>query len=242
MARNLKQTEREKIAKDRAAALEQGLSRLSVVVPATVATVPSVEIKRDGLPVGPAAWGTAIPVDPGEHVVEASAPGKRPWQEKVKVGPNGAKVSLEVPALEDLPKIASKTKPPETAPLAPAPEQPGPSPTGRGDTQRLVGLLTGVAGLAGIGVGVVYSLKESSKKSDRDSHCVQGQSDCDLLTSQTKDAANYANLSYVIGGIALVGGGVLYLTAPHDPKPATASGLDAHFGIGVGQIRVSGSF
>ncbi|MBM4364335.1 MAG: hypothetical protein FJ104_16770, partial [Deltaproteobacteria bacterium] len=63
--------------------------------------IPGVVVKRDGIVVGQAAWGAAAPVDPGEHVVEVTAPGKKPWSATVKVGPDADSQALQVPALED---------------------------------------------------------------------------------------------------------------------------------------------
>src|SRR5262245_8654591 len=55
--------EREELARQRTAALEPKLSRLTIVV-----GTQSVHVSRDGSPVEPAAFGSALPVDPGRHV------------------------------------------------------------------------------------------------------------------------------------------------------------------------------
>src|SRR5262249_4314765 len=68
----------EQKARDRAAALESKLSRLTIVVPAET-NVAGFEVRRDGSPVGSSEFGTAIPVDPGDHAIDATAPGKKPW-------------------------------------------------------------------------------------------------------------------------------------------------------------------
>ena len=85
-AKALGQGEREQVARERAAALEPGLSRLTVLVPSPDA---GLVVKRDAVPLGPASWGVAVPVDPGPHVVQATAPGRRPFSLEVTVGALG---------------------------------------------------------------------------------------------------------------------------------------------------------
>ena len=48
----------------------------------------------------PSLIGTAVPVDPGEHEVTATAPGKKPWRRKVVVEPDGHLVTVSIPSLE----------------------------------------------------------------------------------------------------------------------------------------------
>ena len=95
-ARDAGSKDRADLARTRAAALEPKLSRLTVVVPkGQVATV-----TRDGAQVESAAFGTPVPIDPGKHVIAASAPGKRKWSTSIDVTP-AAQVSVDVPALAD---------------------------------------------------------------------------------------------------------------------------------------------
>lgn len=94
-----KQAEREKVAREHARALEPRLSRLSIEVP--FASSPALRIERDGAVVGPAQWGLPVPVDPGVHRVNASAPGREPWAAEVRV-PSDARVTrVNVPPLAE---------------------------------------------------------------------------------------------------------------------------------------------
>ena len=70
--------EREQAARQRAEALAPRLGKLSVEVPAT-RRVADLEVRRDGELVRDALWGIAVPVDAGDHRVEARATGRRPW-------------------------------------------------------------------------------------------------------------------------------------------------------------------
>ena len=42
-----------------------------------------VTLSRDGHPISSAEWGVKVPVDGGEHVVEARAPGHEPWSTRI---------------------------------------------------------------------------------------------------------------------------------------------------------------
>src|SRR6188768_1686196 len=90
------QTERMKTAQARAARLEPRLSWLTIEV-AKDALVPGLQIRRNSVPVSTELSGTASPVDPGEVVVDASAPGRLPFSTKVRVAAK-ARVVVSVPA------------------------------------------------------------------------------------------------------------------------------------------------
>jgi hypothetical protein len=92
------QVRREEVARARAAALEPRLSRLEIqVAPSTVGIV----IHRDGALVPAEKWGVVVPVDPGDHTIDASAPDKRPWSTKIVVSQALDLVIVTVPELAD---------------------------------------------------------------------------------------------------------------------------------------------
>lgn len=66
----LRKDKREKIARDRAGALEQRLSTLTVEVQDPAA---GLEVKLAGVVLARAAWGTRVPFDGGTYDVEARA-------------------------------------------------------------------------------------------------------------------------------------------------------------------------
>lgn len=126
----------EKRALSKAAALEPTLSRLTVSVDAA-SDVAGLEIKNDGVAVGHAELGVALPVDPGLHLVEATAPKKKPFSAKVDVAAKqtDAKVTVtledeaqaaEPPSLPRprdhrlLPRSRRRPRPPPGAPCVPS--------------------------------------------------------------------------------------------------------------------------
>ena len=85
-------------AKRRQGAVEPKLAKLTIRVP-NVATGVTIAITRDETELSSAAWGEAIPVDPGPHRIRAEAPGHEPWTTTVVVTSAGQTVTVDVPVL-----------------------------------------------------------------------------------------------------------------------------------------------
>lgn len=91
--------DREVLANEHIAALAPRLIRLTVVVPPAVAArEPEVMLDRSRLP--PPAWGSPIPVDPGDHHVTVSAEGAPTWESTLTANETGKTYRVEVPELE----------------------------------------------------------------------------------------------------------------------------------------------
>jgi tetratricopeptide (TPR) repeat protein len=97
-SRKLGDKRREQAASSRATALKPRLARLTIAV-AQEADVSGLSIRRDGLAIDRALWGTALPTDPGDRQIEASAPGYLPWRTSVTIA-DGESARAEVPALQ----------------------------------------------------------------------------------------------------------------------------------------------
>src|SRR5688572_26350009 len=74
--------QREMYAIERVTVLEKKLVRLTITV---AETTPGLVIQRNGEMVPPAQLGVAVPVDPGDQLISASAPGKATWSRTVKI-------------------------------------------------------------------------------------------------------------------------------------------------------------
>jgi len=208
------QADREKVARKRAAALEPRLPRLVVDVPTPP---PGLEVRRDGVLVGAAAFGTAIPVDAGTHRVVATAPGKQ-WEMLVQtVESKTARIAVP----RDLP--------PRLGVVAGAPVDGGVTGTGAetmtsippvvdhpGSTQRAFGWIAAGIGVIGLGVGAGFGISSIGKRDDSRNHCVVDQCDADgvSLRDDAIKNGNIATVATIAGGAAVVGGLVLVLTAP----------------------------
>lgn len=180
-ATRLGQNDRAVFARAHAAALEPQVFFVVVEVPSPVE---GLEVKLDGVTLGNAAWGTALPLDPGEHTVAASRPGKRAW--KATVTASGAKREhIAVPKLED-PQGGAE---PVTPPREPA--------SASHDTKRTVGYVSLGVGVVAVGIGATFGVVALGKKSDVDGLCTG--SSCAPGGAAAADDARSAALVSTIG-------------------------------------------
>lgn len=224
-ARKDARPDRVKFATERANALESILSRVVIDVPESV-RVASLDVKLDGKPIGEASWGMPIPLDPGAHRVTAVAPDKAEWSFEFEIGRKADRKQIAVPALSDLPPrpsavaSASGAQSGQTqAHLSVAPIDSGADASQ--SWQRPAGYVLGGLGIVGLGLGTVFLVQRGSKVSDRDAicpsglHCTEAEaSRIAELTQEARTASRVSVIGFAAGGIALVGGAVLVLTAP----------------------------
>lgn len=212
-ARGAGQQARAEDAKKRADALEANLARCEIHV--AEPDTPGLVVKRGAVLVGRGQWSVALPVDPGEVVVQASAPGRKPVRIAATAAPK-ATTRIEVPALEAVPAEVAPPKPnpavdTKTAELA--------EPQRDGSTQRTLALVAGGAGVVGLAVGSIFGFVSIGHKNDAeaDNHC-DAANTCDGVgLAARKDAISAGNVStiaFVAGGVLLAGGAVLWFTAP----------------------------
>lgn len=229
MARNAGDAARQEEGGRRAQVLEAALSRVTIV-PMPTARIPGLEVKWDGNSVGEGLWGTAFPVDAGEHKLEASAPGKRRWMRKLVVQPNGGTVPLSIPELPPAPLAAAP------GPGAGAPE------TSSWSTQRYVGLGIGAAGIVSGVVGAIFGGKAAGKNSDSLPHCLPNDiTHCNATGIALRDdafsAAQVSTILFIAGGAAVAAGTITFLTAP-----AGKAKIQPVVGAGFGGLTLRGTW
>lgn len=218
------QTDRATSGEERAAALEPRLSKLTIQVNAETQALPGLTITRAGSVVTKGIWGVAVPIDGGEYLIEAKAPGREPWSGKVSVATEKDVASIEVPALAAAPEAPPPTPPaveppPAVAPVVPASPSPVRDSEPSGTTQRTVGVIVGGVGIVGIGFGTYFGLSAISKNSDAKKLCdgsVCHDPKGATLTDDARKAATVSNVAFGVGLAALGTGVVLYLTAPSE--------------------------
>lgn len=188
------QRDREAIARGRALTLESSLVRLEIVPSEAAKAVTGLTIARDGAVLEPDAWGSSVPVDPGAHVVVASAPGKKPWTTSVDIpkGESGAVHTVQVPALED-----------------------APAPPVVGHSQRVAGVVVGSIGLASFATSAGLALGAKSVWSDAEA-CTRSACDDDARAEGARAGrlADAATGMLITGAVVLAVGVALYFTAP----------------------------
>jgi len=202
----------EKLATQRANALEPKLARLTINVDKAD---DAVEVSRDGTSVSKASFGVPIPVDVGPHSVEATAAGHKPFKTTVAVSKDGESVEVTVPKLEAEP-IAEPTpaaRPAETT-TAPAVS----ASTSDGSGQRTVGFIVAGVGVAGVAAGAVTGLMAMGKSSDAKAICANDGPCADRSAVDASESARTLGLvstvAFAAGGVALAAGLALVFTAP----------------------------
>jgi len=218
--------DRERAAREHMAALEPKLSRLTINVDPSASTLPGLSVQRDGREIGAGAWGTSVPIDPGEHVVEATAPGRRAFSTKINVAAQAAAQTVQIPALEPEPATgaadgtsASAGVQPRSGDAEAAPRSVAPL--------RLPSLIIGSVGLVTLGVSGIFALRAGSLNSESktDGHC-DAQNQCDEIggakRDEAKTAANIATVTVLAGGALTALGVTLFLLKPRQEQTHAA--------------------
>ncbi len=191
-------------AAKRQAALEPMLSRLVVRV---AHATPGLQVSRDGAELPSAAWGTAIPVDPGAHEVRAAAPGREPWSTTVTVA-SGGRISIDVPDLGPLFAEA----PQRAATMDSTGSQGAPERKTRSSTLDWILIGGGaVLGLAGGALMIVESVRAADAREQNDPEA----------WDSTKTPWMIGLVGAAAGGIS-VGVGVALLSSSHEAATPSA--------------------
>jgi hypothetical protein len=238
-ARSRAQQEQRRHRADFAAARIEELSvKLSYLV---IQASSGTTVMLDAKPVSAVMFDTKLPVDPGPHVLEATAEAKKPWRKEFEVAPGPVELPIVVPLLEDAPAPAPVAlDAPAAPPPAPSPA-PVPPDSGGGVDGATIAAATGFAvGGVGLVIGAIVGGITLSKGSELKDACLNDicppdrQSDIDSATT----LANVSNAMFVIGGVGVAVGVVgLVLMGGDDEGTAsltfelgpTAAGLRGRF-------------
>jgi serine/threonine-protein kinase len=244
-ARRLADLRRTAYARARVEALRGKYASVVVTVREIVA---GYTVRIDDTVVSESSYNTAIPVDPGAHKLEVSAPGFRTWTADLDavnglsqavvpelVATNGASPG---PVRVVRHPVAPAPSPgtPANDPLAPSPPPPEPGMSGA----RILGWASiGLGGAAVVTSGVL-GLVAISKKSIVDASCPDHV--CNATGTEAlndgRTAAAYST-GFAVGGAAVLGIGAALMLVP----PATKSRADrTHFSIGLGSVTFGADF
>lgn len=251
------QSQREKIARERAQKLESRLTRLKVEVPGA-SLVEGLIITRGGEPVPRTLWGSALPVDPGELLVVARAPGRVEWSLSLNAAEAGTLV-VKIPTLAPEPVVPPGPRPPTSAapltdaapptsvaphatsapPPPPTARPPEPSPNRRAASVALLGV-----GALGVVAGSYFGIKTFSTWSEARSRC-QGEVCGEGANSLSKDAATDGKISTVSFAIGLLGAGAgawLWFTTPSDEGSGRTVAIRPQLAPHLAGLSIGGGF
>lgn len=219
--------------RDRAEVAKVRKNRLLPLVPYVKLSPPkhpnaNLSVELDGHPLDAATLDAPVAVDPGDHEVRARAPGCDDFVSHVSAGEPGSTTELKIPALSAC----------DAAPAA------GPAPSAADhqlslDAQDVAAISAGAVGLAGVIVGTVFGLKSVSKHADSDDYCTghvcEDPRGVELM-HEARAAGNVSTTGFVIGGLGLAAGAMLWFARPFGPRANSAVGV-AH-----GSLEVRGAW
>jgi hypothetical protein len=214
-AQRVRQREREDFARQHAAALDPKLQKIII----ELSHPPDgTAIKLDDalLPLG--VLGTEVPLDPGDHSLEVTAPGMKPWrQAKLNMGPSAVITRVQVTLEEEAP-VAAKPLTVTPAPMTSAPEADA---TSTNTTKLIVGIGVGVLGLASGGVAIDEAVTSAGRSSDESKYAAD-PTDQKIVANQASEARTFA---IVFGSAAAVaiGTGVYLVVTSHGRTPAASA-------------------
>lgn len=192
--------------------------------------VPGLAVVVNDDPVTDPTLAVPLPIDPGPFTVRASAADYNDWTQSFEAA-EGKPTTVEIPALVAKPK-------PKPAPAV--------TPNGLGVTtvivrddiaetrhsRHVLGLSLGIIGIASVTVGAGFGVEANSQWNTAKKDCngmidrcpstglAQAQSD----VSDARTSALVSTLAISIGVAAVVGGVIVYLSAPSETSatPSTA--------------------
>jgi hypothetical protein len=201
VARNQSRSEQAMEAKRRADELEPELSMLTLLAPDAP---PGLEVRRQGQIVQLASLGTAVPVDPGLMVIEASAPGFKPARLEVAIGASADRRSVTLPRLDRLETPSDTDSRSRLDSRLSEDRLPGRRPS------LLPWVVGGVGGGALIAGGVLGGLALSSN-SKAIAACDAGDADACTETQKRRDRQALVSTVCVGAGVVAVGVAALWL-------------------------------
>lgn len=266
----LRKALREPQPADPAPALTKALERAQKLLDTTkpriagltikVAAVQDMGVKIDGTLVPGVLLDTEIPVDPGEHGVDVTAPGFLRSTSRVTLA-EGEKKNLTLTLARD--PNASVPAPPASKPLQEPPPSPASatpadastsSPPGAADQppNRTPAYVALGVGAAGVVTGSVLGLMAMQQHSDLEKDCpgnvcpLERQGDLD----SARKLGNVSTIAFAVGGAGLALGTVLFFTAspPHADRAARSSEhgfagvARPRLAVGLGHVALSGEF
>jgi hypothetical protein len=149
-------------ATSRVRSLEGNVSTIVIDVPVARRTNGLV-IELDGGGIPESRWGTSMPVDPGLHVIEASAPDHGRMRQTIEVRPNGGRSTWMMPEL-----VAVATTPRARPGDDSTPDDDASSPSSFRRTAGILGLGTGGALVV---TGAVLAIVGNVKRSEIGESC-----------------------------------------------------------------------
>jgi hypothetical protein len=196
----------------------------------------AVKVTMDGDVLAEKLDGSALSLDPGAHTFTFELAGQ-PSITKQLVIREGQKDRREVlqfgaPVASAATAAAPAAKAPATSSIESSVDQVSSS---TGGSQKTFAIVAAGVGVVGIGVGTIFGLSAMSKHDDANAKCPGACSDQAgvELWNDARTAGNISTVGFIVGGVGLATGAILWITA----KPSRSTAIHADVGPASVQIR-----
>lgn len=223
--------EKQRYASSRAEAVERRTPRVTVKAqnpaPGLV-----VHVGNDVIPID-----TEVKMDPGEIVVRAEAPGRKPNTVKATLR-EGKNVEIDVGTLEAAESSGGPGGSDTTDPDRPRPK-------GDETDLRQIGLIAAGAGALSLVVGTVTGIMTLDRASTVKEKCPNGDCEDQVGVDAARSGSTLSlvsTITFIAGGVLVAGGGALYFFSPRPAKATGAVRLAPMAAPGTGGLLLGGSF
>ena len=196
-------------------------------------------MELDGTTVIEGALGIAFAIDPGDHVVVATAPGRVRWSAALAIEPAKPELVVRIPELlpappeaaSGAPSVASRAIPlPPLAPLA--------------SSKPIWPWIAGGAGVVVGAIGLGFGIDQQSASGELDDRCGPNRATCPqgydfdaTRAREERDQAFFLGLGLV--GLGGIGAGVFGLAFAGDASSDAASARSPHLEVGSSGARAT---
>ena len=199
----------------------------------------AVTVKIDGELLTEKLEGVALSTDPGAHTFTFEVPGQ-PVVSKQLVIREGQKDRREVVQFGRAPQDSAPTASSSVTMAGPSqgPAKSAEAPNEGSGGQRVAAYVAGGIGVVGLAVGAIFGLQAMSKHSEASNACPAACADQNgvKLWDDARAAGNVSTIGFIVGGIGIAGGAVLFFTS----KPSSSSSVQV--GAGPTSVRLRGTF
>jgi hypothetical protein len=181
----------------------------------------NIKVDMDGQPLADRLDGSAVALDPGEHHFRFTAPGGIVADKTIVIHESEKDRHERVVIGAPLPAVGAQPGP--AAAVSATPEAPAEDP---GASRRTTAYIVGGAGVVGLAIGAIFgglaiSGASSSKNECSSSSCTNYQQSLSDYNSANTDGT-VSTVAFIVGGAALVTGGILLFTAPKAASSGTS--------------------
>jgi len=224
--------DRARLANERMTQLKERLSWLLIRLTASSPT----SVLLDGAAVSGDAIGVAIPINPGEHVLEARGDGRVPQRSVLHIGVSPGTTEITIPELALAAAPAPPSPPATKAVVARGANEAKPQVRQRSSLRTTSSYALAATALTAAAAGTFFGLKALSLKGDADDACPQDRcsNEGSALSTRALSNAQRANLSFAVAGVSAGVALYLWLSTP------SATPEVQRLALGARKLSISG--